>query len=177
MQNQALENLRELWLGFQTLEVRKVVCRPEDLMHYWTPTELFESDGLLLHARTETTDKPLNERSKPVYRQFFGFAKGGHFFHSDDNAEVDLDIDHTCTFGTWLNHHSYDAPPVGAYICGHVARGPRGPKFTKWFLATPEWGRLRGRAGTASSSWCQLWHSDLQRGPVQGGPLHVVDRR
>ncbi|MBI5794580.1 hypothetical protein HZA87_05905 [Candidatus Uhrbacteria bacterium] len=92
---------------------------------------------------SRTADIPSKDRwrARIMWRHFYGFTNEDIFFDLSGYHELDFGINLTCDWGVYANHMGggYDSRPhEGQLIAGIVVNSPKGKKFQKWFIVTPE---------------------------------------
>ena len=134
LSKKAIENLQKIWRGLVFVRVAKVVAREADIIDIKT----YEPGDLKCKTYSRIDEVPDDAWKDAVisYAKFYGFAQG-ILFHSNDSTE--LDMFNALDFSTYLSQQrTCRAPKEGDLIAGTVVKGPRGRKFSRWFVCGPQ---------------------------------------
>lgn len=132
MSKKALENLRKIWKSFVFARVAKVVADVVDIVDI----KAYEDGVIKKYSRIEEVPDDAWKDAVISYEKFYGFAQG-IYFHSRDFTE--LDVLNTLDLSTYLSHKgTCHAPEKNDLIAGIVVAGPKGKKFSRWFVCSPQ---------------------------------------
>ena len=151
MSAEAIATLQKLWEKLVIVRVKRTIARePEDVMSIDIPQLIgHNDDGVPIFngnrksiLTRRTADIPREDRwcARIAWRHYYGFTDDNIYFDLAGYQELDFDIECTCDWSGYGNHTGgFDKRPVdGQLIAGIVVNSPRGRKFEKWFVVTPE---------------------------------------
>jgi len=137
LSKKSIEKLRRIWKYLVFAKVTSVIAKDIDI----DKITVYEN-GSCVNPKiyNKVRDVPVDDWKNAVisYAKFYGFAEG-ILFHSNDFNKLDMEIDMTMEFSTWGNHKgTHEAPKEGMIVAGSVVLTPKGKKFTRWFVCSPQ---------------------------------------
>jgi uncharacterized protein YndB with AHSA1/START domain len=152
MSAEAIATLRRIWGKLIFSRVNRVIARePEDVLYIEVFKVLTTSEGHKLRNHTDysvkskrTQDIPEEDRwrSHVAWRHYYGFTDEGIYFQIDDQKGLDCDVDLTLDWSKWGNHQGGPKPEVGSMLAGEVIDTPKGKRFSRWFVCSPQFNAL-----------------------------------
>lgn len=137
MSKKAIEKLRMIWKELKFATVGKTIVNPKDIINI----TVYENEScvpLKMYSRIEEVPDDAWKNAAVSYSKFYGFAQG-ILFHGNDHNALDIEVNTTLDFSSWWNHKFLGQPPgKGTIIAGQIVGTPKGKKFTRWFVCTPE---------------------------------------
>jgi len=137
LSKKSIEKIKKMWRDLVFAKVTGIVAKDIDIDKI---TVYKNGSDVSPKIYKKVKDVPVDDWKDAVisYKKFYGFAEG-ILFHSNDLNELDMEIDMTLDFSTWWNHKgTHEVPKEGMLIAGSAILTPRGKKFTRWFVCSPQ---------------------------------------